>query len=69
MGGRFGVLIMVAAMPDDGLADEHQGQHAKDIGLDHADEQFKHVQETGDDGDRQRAQDRQQQGAGENIAE
>src|SRR5438046_1966968 len=64
--GRCGVLVVVAAMADGGLADEHQGQHAKNIGLDHTDEQFKHIQEAGNNGHRERAQDREQQGAGEN---
>ena len=38
-----GLSVVIPMVADDGLADEDQGQHGKDIGLNDADEQFQNV--------------------------
>ena len=64
---RLMVLVM-AAVADRGTADEHSCEQEEHVGLDDAEEDLEQVQASRNGYRRQRADDREQQRAGENIA-
>src|SRR3990172_5010329 len=62
-------LVVVAVMADDSLAHEGERQHREHVGLNDAHEDFQPVEHAGHDHGGQRAQDGEQQRAGEDVAE